>query len=107
MRNLLYPKIPLRLLPAMLGHTVLGVLHGPDYSEWAPLASLLQVSDVRSFVCVAYIHNAGYLGGLTGLVIALLILKFRPEKGDRPQSAGRVLSQTAEGRKACSTTAVQ
>ena len=70
---------------------LLGVLHDSDYSKWEPLTSLLQVSDVRSFVCVAYIHNAGYLGGLAGLIASLfaiwrrkqaLIPKARGAEGD-------------------------
>jgi hypothetical protein len=60
-------------LAACVGY-LLGVFHGPDYATWRPLTQLLQVSDVRGFVCVAYIHNGGYLGGLTGLMAALLRL---------------------------------
>jgi hypothetical protein len=39
--------------------------------------SQLEVTDTWSFVRVAYIHNAGYLGGLIGLILALVML--RPE----------------------------
>jgi len=53
---------------------LLGVLHGPDYATWTSLTAMLQISDIRSFVCVAYIHNAGYLGGLVGLAAALLYI---------------------------------
>jgi hypothetical protein len=38
------------------------------------MASQLGIVDLSSFVRVAYIHNASYLGGLIGLVIAVLYL---------------------------------
>jgi len=69
---------------ALTGY-VMGVLHGPNYGPWQPLAEMLQVRDVRSFVCVAYIHNAGYLGGLAGLVVALLVLVWR-RRAERAQA---------------------
>jgi hypothetical protein len=54
---------------------VLGLLHGSDYWAWEDLASKLGIVDVPSFVRVAYIHNASYLGGLIGLVAAILHLQ--------------------------------
>ena len=51
---------------------ILGVLHGPDYSAWEPFEFTLRLSDLPSFVRVAYIHNASYLGGLIGLIIAIV-----------------------------------
>lgn len=62
------------LLASLTGYA-LGLLHGQDFSNWEPLASSLGVKNVRSFVRVAYIHNSSYLGGLVGLIIALLHLK--------------------------------
>ena len=53
---------------------VFGLLHGSDYSAWESMASHLGIVDLSSFVRVAYIHNASYLGGLIGLVIAVLYL---------------------------------
>ena len=67
--NLLYPKIPLALLPRLL--------HGSDYSSWESMASKLGIVNLPSFVRVAYIHNAGYLGGLIGLVSAIFHLRNR------------------------------
>lgn len=64
---------------------LMGVFHGPDYGPWQSLAEMLQVRDVWSFVCVAYIHNSGYLGGLAGLVVALLALVWR-RRGERTQA---------------------
>ena len=39
-----------------------------------------QISDTWSFVRVAYIHNAGYLGGLVGLIVALVVI--HPSRND-------------------------
>lgn len=46
-----------------------------DCSEWKDLAALLGVLDVPSFVRVAYIHWASYLGGLTGLIVAIIYVR--------------------------------
>jgi hypothetical protein len=53
----------------------LSLVHGSDYSGWEELASTLGVLDLPSFVRVAYIHNASYLGGLIGLIAAILYLR--------------------------------
>lgn len=37
---------------------ILGALHGPDYLAWEPFEFTLRLSDLPSFVRVAYIHNA-------------------------------------------------
>ncbi len=65
---------------AVLGGAIgyeLGCLRGPDadYSSWQYFASRYGVQDLPNFVRVAYIHNASYLGGFVGLVIALLRLR--------------------------------
>jgi len=58
--------------------TCVGYLYGitqdpqPDNSGLAALAASLGISQVRDFVRVAYIHNASYLGGLIGLIFALI-----------------------------------
>ena len=54
---------------------VLGVLHGSNYNTWEDLATALGVQDLPGFVRVAYIHNASYLGGLLGLVVAVIHLR--------------------------------
>ena len=54
---------------------VLGLLHRSDYSAWESMASRLGIVDLPSFVRVAYIHNASYLGGLIGLVTAVIYLR--------------------------------
>jgi len=52
---------------------VLGVVPGfrSDDAAWKDLALALGVSDLPAFVRVAYIHNASYLGGLIGLIVAI------------------------------------
>ena len=46
----------------------------PETSGLANFADSIGVSDVPAFVRVAYIHNAGYLGGLFGIVAAATLL---------------------------------
>lgn len=57
-----------------------GLLRGPgaDYSSWHWAVKLFEITDVWSFVRVAYIHNAGYLGGLFGLIAALWFIRPLP-----------------------------
>lgn len=42
--------------------------------NWLDLMGSLRVADAPAFMTVAYIHNASYLGGVTGSVIAILYL---------------------------------
>jgi hypothetical protein len=58
----------------MVGY-LLGLLHSSDYRAWEDFGSALGVQDLPSFVRVAYIHNASYLGGLVGLIVALIHLR--------------------------------
>jgi hypothetical protein len=85
-RALLRPA--LRGLGIMLGCAFAGTCTGyayglrdlqPANSGLAILAVDMGISDVRGFVRVAYIHNASYLGGLIGLVAALIdVRRHRP-----------------------------
>ncbi len=54
-----------------------GLWRGPnaDYSSWTWVFRELKITDNWSFVRVAYIHNAGYLGGLVGLIVALAVIR--------------------------------
>jgi hypothetical protein len=54
-----------------------GLWRGPnaDYSAWQPALQQYRVSDVWSFMRVAYIHNAGYIGGLVGLLLTYLAIR--------------------------------
>ena len=67
------------LMSSALGFAY-GLWRGPDadYSSWAGIVARHQVTDTYSFVRVAYIHNASYLGGLIGLIVALLAI--RPQR---------------------------
>jgi hypothetical protein len=57
------------LVAGLIGF-LMGVFHGPNYERsWGSLPTS-QISDVPAFVKVGYIHNASYLGGLVGLIIA-------------------------------------
>ena len=56
---------------AIIGY-VLGLFYGSDDSTWQSMASALGIVDLPSFVRVAYIHNAGYLGSLIGLILAII-----------------------------------
>jgi hypothetical protein len=63
----------------------LGVSRGPnaDLSGWQEFASQRGIVDLPSFVRVAYIHNASYLGGLIGLVLALVDLHRVKRQADK------------------------
>lgn len=56
---------------------LLGLRLGPhsDLSNWQNFTTTRGVVDLPSFVRVAYIHNASYLGGFIGLIVALLYLR--------------------------------
>ena len=71
------------LVCAILSATIgfgYGLWRGPsaDYSFWKPMLSLLKIEDNWSFIRVAYIHYASYLGGLLGLILALVCV--RPDR---------------------------
>ena len=67
-----------------IGH-LLGIHHSNDYSNWQDLSESLGVSDVPSFVHVGYIHNAGYIGGLIGLIVAIIyLLRMKKTQQDGP-----------------------
>lgn len=59
-----------------------GLRLGPDsnLSAWQGFAKERGIVDLPSFVRVAYIHDAGYLGGLVGLIIALIRLRRLKQK---------------------------
>jgi hypothetical protein len=66
----------LALAGGVVGY-VLGIVRefGADYSSWMEIALVLGISDIPDFVRVAYIHNAGYLGGLTGVILAIMYVR--------------------------------
>jgi hypothetical protein len=67
----------------ILGY-LFGLWRGPnaDYSNWDWAFQQFDIADKWPFVRVAYIHNAGYLGGFIGVVAALITI--RPTKSTVP-----------------------
>jgi hypothetical protein len=72
------------VLVAAVSAAILGYLYGlwrgpdADYSAWLPTLQQYRVSNVWPFMRVAYIHNAGYLGAMAGLLLTYIAI--RPEK---------------------------
>ena len=54
-----------------------GLYLGPeaDYSRYDKVFKAMGVTDAWAFLRVAYIHNAGYLGGLIGLVLTFFLIR--------------------------------
>ena len=72
------------LLFGVMGYAY-GTWRGPnaDYSDWQSVLSSYHVTDPYSFMRVAYIHNASYLGGAVGLIVSYFVI--RPsEASSRP-----------------------
>ena len=51
---------------------VFGLVHKPDIADWEAIGFQLHITDLPSFVRVAYIHYASCAGGFIGLVAALV-----------------------------------
>ena len=68
-------------IAALVGF-LLGLRLGPesDLSNWQGFTTSRGVVDLPDFVRVAYIHSASYLGGLIGLIVALLHLRRQKNK---------------------------
>ena len=64
------------LIAGLAGYTY-GIWRGPDadYSKWEPFISPFAIKDTYAFVRVAYIHDASYLGGLLGLIAAMVFIR--------------------------------
>ena len=78
-----------------------GRWRGPeaDLPSWTGTFHDLAINDGFAFVCVFYIHNAGYLGRLIGLILALMATASKkrgtsPLNGDNPK-ANQSLGQFA------------
>jgi len=81
-RQSIYCMLACGMAAGSVGY-VYGIWLGPtaDYSDWDWVFRLLKISDPFSFIRVAYIHNASYLGGVAGLIVALIFIK-----PDKPKS---------------------
>jgi hypothetical protein len=78
------------MLAGGLGY-LYGLWRGPaaDYSLWTATLDELKIVDRWPFLRVAFIHNAGYLGGLAGLLAALIVVRprrIRPAAADLSSS---------------------
>lgn len=51
------------------------VSYTADAANWVQTLNLLGVHDQAQFITVAYIHNASYLGGLVGLIVAVTFVR--------------------------------
>ena len=71
------------ILVGIIGYC-LGVRHTNDYSNWEDLGSTLGVTDLPDFVRVAYIHNSSYIGGLDGLIAAIITLFIQRSQTGKP-----------------------
>lgn len=60
------------LIGALLG---IVMTRDGDLSGWAHWARTFGIEDLRAFAIVAYIHAAGYLGALTGLILAVVYVR--------------------------------
>ncbi len=70
----------------------------PATSGLAARAFMIGVSDVSAFARVGYIHNAGYLGGSIGIVIAAVLLRRKIISDQFRASIHRGMADIAEGR---------
>jgi hypothetical protein len=61
------------------GGALLGVARAKsgDLSSWQTWERTLQLTDLPSFVIVAYLHNGSYLGGLIGFIAAAIYVRKR------------------------------
>jgi len=59
---------------ALIGY-LFGVIDHPqpETSDLADLAASIGITDANAFARVAYIHNASYLGGLVGIIVAVFL----------------------------------
>lgn len=74
-----------------------GLWRGPDadYSGWRWVSEDTMIEDPWSFARVAYIHNAGYLGGIVGLIVALLTIRPHPTNPEPAVKADTKQPETA------------
>lgn len=74
------------LLAGIVGYLIGGRLGADsDYTTWQHVLNRFQITDPAAFLRVAYIHNASYLGGLIGFIVALLVV--------RPKTIAPVISE--------------
>ncbi len=57
-----------------------------DLSGWKQWRNLLELTDLRSFIIVAYLHWASYLGALLGVIGAAVYVRRRLRQSKRSES---------------------
>ncbi|PQO35673.1 hypothetical protein C5Y96_08420 [Blastopirellula marina] len=72
-----------------------GIARGPnaDYSNWAHMIQVLDIQDEWSFIRVAYIHSGSYMGGLLGLLSALIIIRPESTSVARSEKSTKVVQE--------------
>jgi hypothetical protein len=68
---------------ALLGFLV---SRSTDLSGWKEWRDLLELTDLRSFIIVAYLHWASYLGALLGVIGAAVYVRRRLRQSKRSES---------------------
>jgi hypothetical protein len=68
--------------------TLLGFIasRSSDLSGWKQWRDLLELTDLRSFIIVAYLHWASYLGALLGVIGAAVYVRRRLRQSKRSES---------------------
>jgi hypothetical protein len=72
-----------------VGAGLIGFLYGiwidlpTEATHWARAFRTLNINQPENFIRVAYLHNASYLGGVFGLIVALLFIKPSAPKDDQ------------------------
>jgi hypothetical protein len=68
-----------------------GLWRGPnaDYSAWQPTLQYYRVTDVWPFMRVGYIHNAGYIGALVGLLLTYVAIRPGTDREENQEGVGR------------------
>lgn len=64
-----------------------GLFRGPDadYSNWNWAFDEYEIMDQWAFIRVAYIHNAGYVGGVVGLFLTFFLVRPGEKRCDADQ----------------------
>jgi hypothetical protein len=65
-----------------------GIWRGPeaDYDVWSPIIRRHDIKDEWSFARVAYIHNASYLAGVVGTILAFILVHPGGQRRNRVKS---------------------
>ncbi len=65
-----------------------------DLSIWSEIQQGLDLQDLRAFIIVSYLHTAGYVGALLGLILAIIYVR-RTRPGLKPFSCKPACAEAA------------